>query len=461
MAQIDRSRFKPTRVAETEAADKEVAAIVGSKNGPPDYLSLTGGTGVHKWRIFPPHPDDGGNLYAVPKGVHFLPCDVPKKDADGKIIKDKNGNEVTEIKNKPVFNARIHGGQRQDVVEEYIKFAQRLALENYPGNDKKSETERFKFLEPIMGNRKTQNKTGIQLQQKWVMYVMELLGIDKKQFGRLEVGKAVKDRLNNLAASESAEEPLGTDPFTDIDSGFAIITTYNKEAEKPQDFYKTEFYKPSVAGDKSKVQLFPMTDEDLEQWLKSDSLKKMFINVYDSKTFDIALNGLKNLDTQNKIGVFEHEEFLEIVNTLLKDIPQAKEDIKDNKSDEEDDEEEGDQFDQMDRDELKDCNNVNKLGIVVKKSMTDDQLRELVREAMINKDANSTDDEEEDDEEEDSTPASETKAVVTDEETGLPWDKDGNDAVAKSETSAESKGSNLKANDLKNRLANIKAKKGK
>lgn len=460
MATIDRSRFKPTKVAATEQADKEVESITGKGGGgAPGYLSLTSGTGVHKWRIFPPHPDDNGELYAVPKGVHFLPVEVEQKNDDGSVIKDKKGNPVTEIKNKPVFSAKIHGSgkcKERDIIEEYILFSQKIALENYPSD----EAKRKKFLEPVLGNPKDQkNRTGIQLQQKWVMYVTELLGNDKKIFGRLEIGRAVKDRFNKIAATESSEESMGTDPFTDMDNGLAIITTYNSKADKPQDYYQTELYQPKDPSKPGTFQLFPMTDADIEEWLKVDSLKKMFIGVYDSKTFDMAMNGLKNFDETHKIGVFEYEEFLDIADELLKHIPEHVETPKD-EVEETKEKDAGDEFDNMDRDELKAYNSKNKLGIIVSTKTTDDMLRDKIREALVAKADIVVEDEIEEEEieepkieEKPKTTTKVSKTKVEEPENDLPWDDQGNEIKKETPPATGKKPTALE------RLAALKSKK--
>jgi hypothetical protein len=421
MTKIDRSRFKSTSLAVTQQADQEVSTITGSKksdNSSADYLNVKDGSGIHKYRIYPPHPADGGELYAVAKGVHFLPCDSPKRDKDGAVIKDKSGNDVTEIKIRPVFNAKIHGGYQKDIIEEYVLFAQQIAVETYPNDEKK----RKEFLEPIIGGYGSKH-SGIMLRQSWVMYVDELLDNGKKIFGRLDIGKAIKERLNKIAASESASEPLGTDPFTDPEEGRAIKITYDKNAQRAQDYYTTELYAPLVQGGKGQIQLFPLSDDDLEKFETYPSLKKMFIGTYDRKTFDQALKGLKNFDDENEIGVFAYEAFLDVADQLSSVLPETSGDdsTKSEKS--------GDEYDNMDRDELKEFNRDNKLGLIINKTLSDDALRAEIREAMSLKSDTV-----------EIAPTStvkivsggDTKSTIVGEDDGdgLPWDKNGNDIKA-------------------------------
>ena len=372
---FDRSKYKATSVAAAKQADQEVAAITGSKEKGlnADYLNIKEGDGNHKYRIYPPHVSDEGVLYAVPKGVHWLPCEVPSKDKNGNFIKDKNDKNVTEIKNRPLFNAKIHGGKKKDLVEEYIAFADKISRETY--NDEK---DRKTFMEPINGGFDSKYD-GILLRQTWVMYVDELMN-GKKMFGRLEIGRAVKERLNKIAATESASEPLGTDPFTDPEEGRAINIIYDKNAKKAQDYYSTEIYAPLVPGGKGQIQLFPLSDSDLEKFETYPSLKKMFINVYDRKTFDTTLKGLKVFDDEHELGIFGYDAWLDVIEELSNEYPEGED-----SSQEQGKEEKGDEFDRMDRDELKDYNRENKLGIIVNKTITDDAFRDQIRAAVANK----------------------------------------------------------------------------
>lgn len=374
MTKIDRSKFKPT----SNAAAKESDASLGiNKSGGADYLKIT--PGVNYFRIYPVHPDDGGALFAQPKAVHWLPVEVAKKDSKGEIIKDKKGQPVTEVKNKPIFNAIVHGGQDKDLVEEYIAIANKIANETF-----KDDKEKATFLDPINGGYGSKN-SGILRKLSWVMYVDKLSGAEHKPtFGRLEIGKAVRNRLASISATESANDPVGTDPFTDIEDGRAIVVNYNDKADKPQDYYTTELYSPMIKGGGGKIQLFPLSDEALAKFLELPSLKKLFVGAYNRKTFDTSLSALKNFDDEHQIGVFDYDDgqFLNIADKLLQELPEA---------DEEKDQEavasgrEVDEFDDMDRDELKVYITKNKLGILVNGKVDDEQVREKIREVLLSR----------------------------------------------------------------------------
>lgn len=437
MSTFDRSQFKATKAANLKQADKELESIVKQKESTTaDYINIPEKdkngkklSGSYKIRIYPYHPDGGGNTFAESKVVHWLPVETEEKDKDGNIIMDAKTKQPKIRKyNKPYFNSRVHGTYSRDVVEEYINFANKIAAETYP----KDAQEQKKFLAPINGGYGT-DFGGILATSSWAMYVDQIFDDGSKIFGRLEIGKAVKQRLNAIASNESANEPLGTDPFTDIVDGRAVIITYNANAEKAQDFYTTEL---DTSFDKvsKKVNLYPLSDEDLEKFLKYPSLHSQFRNVYKRKDFDNVIKSLKLFDDTHNIGVFQYDEFLdiceEISNHYPVDIEEVKrEEMRDGKDIEKMFSGNGkkevlskkelsksrDSFDDMDREELKDYCRSEKTGIIITNKMSDDDVRDKLREWFnVTQIQGIT--------------KSEKKVVVEDDSTNdLPWDKDGND----------------------------------
>lgn len=104
-----------------------------------------------------------------------------------------------------------------------------------------------------------------------------------------------------------------------------------------------------------------------------------------------------------------------------KAAPEPEEDEEEEDDEESDEEEEGedeepepDEFEDMDRTELKAYNKEQELGIVVKKSMTDDDLREVVRTEAKGKGLVA------EDEEEDEEPAEEQEAAPAKKTRGRP-----------------------------------------
>jgi len=445
---FDRSKFKATTSKTLKQKDEETQNLVSNKPNQADYINIPAKDrngkkidGTYTVRIYPFHPDGGGDTFCEVKGVHWLKVMSPKRDKDGKIQKDDKGNEIKELRPKPVFNSKIHGGTPKDIVEEYIAFAEKVAKENFPTSlDKQKD-----FLAPIKGGFGTKFD-GLLVRQTWVMYA-DLIGDDgKKTFGRLEVGRAVKQRLNAIAASESPNDPLGTDPFTDIVDGRAVKITYDGNAKKSQDYYTTEIDSTFDKVTKM-IKLYPLSDEDLEKFLTYPSLASQFKNVYSKKDFNLAIEGLKNFDDEFKLGIFGYEAFLDIAEEIeayypdvenptdgegqeeeeveemkpvakqpTKAKPIAKKPVVEEEEEIEEEEiaEEGDEFSEMSRNDLKIYIRDNKTGIVVTPKMSDEDVRNKLRE-WVNADLNP---------EVEPEPAKAPKADPNEVKGDLPWEKE-------------------------------------
>lgn len=125
---------------------------------------------------------------------------------------------------------------------------------------------------------------------------------------------------------------------------------------------------------------------------------------------DNGIDGMEEEDTETLIDIAEsfveeggeteseEQEAEELAN-------EAEEEEEETEEPEEEETEEGDEFDEMDRTELKAYIKKNELEITVKKSMTGDDIRELIREAVNDKD------EETEEEAEEEAPAPKAKAA--------------------------------------------------
>lgn len=471
---FDRSKFKPTQVAAMKQADKDVEAVVKNRDASAGFIDIKK-DGSHKLRIYPPHPDGGGNLFVETKVVNWLKVSVPERDKEGNIVNDsKNGKAKMKIGSKPIFNSKVHGDTEKDVVEEYIKFAEKIAKENYPG-DEKAQKE---FLEPIYGGYNSKHD-GIMPRTSWVMYVDKITD-GSKAFGRVEIGKAVKQRLNAISASEGSNDPLGTDPFTDIVDGRAVIITYDSKATRSQDFYTTEI-DSSFDKDTKMVNLYPLSDTDLDNFMKYPSLHSMFKNAYKKKDFDFAMEGLKNLDDEHKLGVFQYEEFLDICEEISNYYPEEEQTAKADGSDieakftdkrkpaavaqkevkgtkpaakaivkkEEVIEREPDAFDDMERDELKEFCRDNRTGIIVSNKMSEDDIRAKLRTWFQETQTTTSEETEEvEEQEEEEIQEEEEQEETASEKDDLPFDVDPKTATGKKV-------------DTKDRIAQIRKNLGK
>ena len=395
MAKNDlRSQLKATSIKRLQKQIDEDNAMVGAQSSA-EYLNLEDGKTI-KIRIFPCHP--GQEDFYVARKCYWM-----------SFVGDDG-----EQHRGTVLDSRVHGGTKYDVVEEYVKYAKKKV-----GNDADK-------LEALTGSGPKSNS--LNPQYSWLCYADKINGDDQLRAKLWEFKKMVRDAINKLAFSEDEDEVIEVDPFTDPDEGLPIMVTYRKNPNKKkgENFYEVSFPK--------KVSARPLTDEEIEYFMTLKPLSGV-INRYGMRDFERALEGLQNFDTENEIDLFEDEDWLEHLEEIKAQYD-AEEDSEDSKpakkstkkvvkkvaepeddeeedepednteedSDEEDDEEEesGDEFDRLDRSALKKYIVDNDLEISVKKSMSDDDLRNAIRSAKSS--APDVDDEDED-EEEDEAPA--------------------------------------------------------
>lgn len=384
-----RSQLKATSIKRLQKqidADNEMVGTGSST----EYLNLEDGKTI-KIRIFPGHP--GQEDFYVAKKCYWLSF----RTDDG------------EERRGTVLDSKVHGGTKYDVVEEYVKYAKKFI-----GNDADK-------LEALVGTGPKSNS--LNPQYTWLCYADRVNGDDQLRAKLWEFKKMVRDAMNKLAFSEDEDEVIEVDPFTDPDEGLPINVTYRKNPNKKkgENYYEVAFPK--------KVSARPLTDEEIEYFMSLKPLSEV-IGKYGMRDFERALEGLQNFDEDNEIGLFEDDAWLEHLEeikaqydaddeedeapkkktavkktTVKKTAPAPEEDDEDadeaeGEDDEEDDAEEqendGDEFDDMDRSELKKYISKNGLNVSVKKSMSDDDLREAIRAASK---ATDDDEEEEDDDE--------------------------------------------------------------
>ena len=390
-----RSQLKATSIKRLQKQIDEDNAMVGAQNST-EYLNLEDGKTV-KIRIFPGHP--GVQDFYVAKKCYWL-----------SFVGDDG-----ETHRGTVLDSKVHGKTKFDVVEEYVKWAKKKI-----GNDADK-------LEALVGNGPKSNS--LNPQYSWLCYADKINGDDQLRAKIWEFKKMVRDAMNKLAFSEDEDEVIEVDPFTDPDEGLPIMVTYRKNPNKKkgENFYEVSFPK--------KVSARPLTDEEIEYFMTLKPLNEI-LSKYGMKDFERALEGLQNFDEENEIGLFDDDDWIEhleeikaqydsddseedsepkkktAVKKAVKKAYAKSEDDEEEEKDEADDEEEdeteeendedGDEFDSMDRVALKKYITANGLEISVKKSMSDDDLRNAIRAAAKSDEA---EDEEEDDETEEEAPA--------------------------------------------------------
>ena len=417
-----REKFKATKIKDLKKAVDKDDAMVGVSNN--DYLNLEDGKTL-KIRIFPAHP--GYEQFYVPKKCYWL--SFPAEDGGD----NKRGTVLDSI---------VHGGTKMDLVQEYVKYAKK----KYGDDDDKMET--------LTGTG--MNSNALNPQYSWLCYASIVTPDEELHPKVWEFKKMVRDALNKLAFDEDNDEPIEVDPFTDPDDGLVLAVKYLKKPNKKkgENYYEVDFAK---TGKKKEAYSRAITDEELEAFSRLKPLNEV-VPRYTKKEFDRALEGLQCWDEEFDFNLFDDDEWLEIVEAVKeqyngssddddedekpkkktvkktskkveeeedaddeeekkpakksakKKVEEEPEDSEDEDSEEEetDDSEEeeeedtnDDEFDDMDRKELKHYIKENELEITVKKSMSDDDIRDLIREAVADSDDEDDSEEEETDEDSD------------------------------------------------------------
>lgn len=394
-----RSQFKATAIKSLRKTIDKDDAMVGVQSN--DYLNLEDGKTL-KIRIFPAHP--GHEQFYVSRKCYWLSFTTQ----DG------------ETKRGTVLDSIAHGGTKMDLIQEYIKFAKK----RYANDSDK--------MEALVGTG--MNSNSLNPQFSWLCYADVVRDGEELKPKLWEFKKMVRDLLNKLAFNEDEDEPIEVDPFTDPDEGLPVMVKYlkNPNKKKGENYYEVNFAKKPVAR--------PLSDEELEYFANIKPLSEV-ISAYTMRDFDRALEGLQNFDEDNDFGLFNDDDWLEIVEKVKAQYdsvdsdddeeektskkkttkkvtkkaepePEDDEDSDDEDTDEEETEDDSDEdsndddeYTDMDRKELKAVIKNKGLDISVKKSMSDDDIREAIREALKNADEDSDDDEDDTEEEEDEKPA--------------------------------------------------------
>lgn len=388
-----RSQFKATSIKSLRKTVDKDDAMVGVQNN--DYLNLEDGKTV-KIRIFPAHP--GNENFYISRMCYWLSFVT----SDG------------ETKRGTVLDSIAHGGTKMDLVREYVKFAK-----------KKYGSDAAK-MEALLGTG--MNSNSLNPQYSWLCYADVVCDGEELKPKVWEFKKMVRDLLNKLAFSEDEDEPIEVDPFTDPDEGLPVIVKYlkNPNKKKGEQYYEVSFAKKPVAR--------PLTDEELEHFASVKPLSEL-IPTYTMRDFDRALEGLQNFDEENDFGLFDDDDWLDIVEKVkaqydgddssddddekpakkkMSKKPTKKveepeeeeateeetEEESEDDSEEEESEESSDEYDEMDRNELKKLIKSKGLDITVKKTMSDDDIREAIREALKDNDGDEDDDDDDSEEEE-------------------------------------------------------------
>lgn len=384
---IDRSKYKATLINNLEKVSN-----TNVDKSRPNYLKIE--PGFNKFRIFPVHPESRGKSFAEKIETYFL--DV---EQDEYLNDEKTGKRI--IKRKRVFNATVHSDTlTKDPVEEYKKFAEKIIIEN-----SLNEEEKIKKLENLL-----KYPNGLNSQRTCYVYASKIEDGKMGDVGLLELKASMMYRINELSAMENSENnPIGLDPFTDPDSGLPVLITYNKGNKDPKKIYSLDILKEF---DKSSKMLkeYPISEDKLKDFSEKKDLYSMFRGVYKRRDFEFAINGLENYDKKYNLGVFQYDEFLDILDEISNNLPEeeVKDKLSDSQLDEmidkqlplktgkisnsnnkktslEDESEKGDlpwedKFDKMDRKSLKDFIMENEIPLIVTSKTSDEEIKNGLRE---------------------------------------------------------------------------------
>ncbi|HPI18740.1 MAG TPA: hypothetical protein PKY56_00080 [Candidatus Kapabacteria bacterium] len=296
-----------------------------------DFLTIDEGT--NKFRICPKHPGEE-NFYQM-RCIHWISVE----------------NDEGEMHRKTVLNSRIHGNGTRDIIEEYVAFAKKKLAFDDDADEKLSTLTHW--------------QNGLLPNISWILYAFKIKKVGEKtvkEFGRLELKKSARDQMNSISITEDVDDPIEVDPFTDPEDGTPILITWSPKAKKASDKYKVVLAKNKM----------PLSEEELSILDKSKSLTEMYSGVYGIEDFELACEGLRNFDENYDMGCFDTDEFQETLEEVKAQYGEKS--SKTNKS--------GDEFNSMDRERLKKYIKDSELNIVVKKSMTDDDIRKAIRSIM-------------------------------------------------------------------------------
>lgn len=297
---FDRNKYRAASLQTVQSATKEAKkydTYYGKGKG--DYAPFwKNRDGITIKRVLPAH-EPGDSPY-VPMLTAKLDCEVEKKDENGKVT-------GKEVKQKKIFIATLHGKMPFDIIDEYIKRVYELAEEIQDSDDKK------KFLNPITGYRMGGKWVwGIRPQREYIYYAL----IEGKIYR-----DALKPKQMEAINKESADlceqnETAAIDVFSDPTNGFPIQYDRSKDEKgKTVETLKSLPLKRSQGWD-DYFSEHAVSDKVLEELETYPSLKKMYVDCYSKRDFELALDGLKRFDEANSYKIFADEDFLDKVEEM-------------------------------------------------------------------------------------------------------------------------------------------------
>lgn len=421
-----RDQFKPTSVKSLKKVAEEDEKMLGISNN--EYLQLEDKKTI-KIRIFPAHP--GVESFYVRRKCYWLPF-------------ERNDGEMGRTS---VNDSVIHGGTKYDLIDEYVKAAKKFIN----GDSEK--------LEAITG------RDGLLPSYSWICYADKVQPDTELKAKLWEFRKVVRDALNRLTFTEDDDEAIETDPFTDIDEGLPVMVGYNKNPnrKKGENYYDVAFAKKPTPRPLSDAELeyfstlkplneiigkYTMQDFDRalaglqifdeeheiglfddDDWLerveeiraqydsdddedggKRKSAKKKSKKKSEDEDEDEKPSKKKSSkksepedddDSDDSDEDDEDEKPAKKGNAKKHPEPEDEDEDDEGEDDSDDSDSDDDELDGLDRSELKKYIKENELEVTVKKSMSDDDIREAIRAAQKSEEDDEDGDDDKDDSDED------------------------------------------------------------
>lgn len=319
MGGFNRDKYKPTPMTALKAQEQEDATKrpVGDNNK--SFGKIVDGDNT--LRLFPKHFTSPAKTFMEMHSVAWLPVTLPMRDDQGKIIEGK-----TEIKRKSIFNSKVHGVSKFDLVDEYLRILEEVIFPRDVPNQRERDAILY-WLKSSQENMKTVDA--------YTVYASKKEGESWGPIMQYDFKKTVKTGLNALAAEYNGPDPTSPDPFTDIVDGIPIVI--NKTGKSLDTEYKVRFLK--VRDGRNEVYVdAPLTDEQLDLFEKLPTLHSIYINSYKRKDLLFQLEGLKNVDEElvkkkfrtkdgvdfiGNVSVFLEPEFQGFIDQMLDLYPEG------------------------------------------------------------------------------------------------------------------------------------------
>jgi len=305
---LDRNQFKGATLNSIKDEQSRAAQATpgGNTFDRPGFHTIVDGK---NWRRVAPSHDPKEPAYRA-KSTVKLNVEVPKVDSEGKETGEK------EMKMRNIFIATQHSlTMTEDPILTYIDFVKKRATD-----ESKDKDARSKFLAPITGWRGTDKKWnwGITPMLAYVCYAWD----EKGELGRQELRAKSLDDMKKVSIAQADDNAeIIPDIFTDPDEGYPLIITQEKNDKgKVEHIISCELLKKG----ESWAEFFDrnrLTDEQLTDFMSKESLADLYKDVYTTRDWNLAIDGLQRFDVQYKFGIFQNEEFIAKLEEIEATVP--------------------------------------------------------------------------------------------------------------------------------------------